>query len=356
MNFVHNVQASRVRFGVGARYELSAELDALGWSRVLVIATEREAELAREIAGNDARVVGHFDEAKVHVPEETVKDAEALAQALQIDGTISVGGGSTVGLSKMLTLNLGIPSLAVATTYAGSEMTPIWGTTAGDVKTTGKDPKVKPAAILYDPVLTLTLPMAITGPSALNAMAHAVEALWAVDANPLTHLMAGEGIAALGRALPRLAKDGQDLDARSDALYGAWLCGTVLGQCSMALHHKLCHVLGGAFNLPHAETHALVLPYAVAYNAPGVPNAIASIGAALGVNPSDVPSYLFDLSKTLGAPESLEAMGVSETQLQRAVDLATQNPYANPVAVSAEGISALLAQIHKGSRPTMEQL
>ena len=353
MNFVYSSQASRVRFGVGARNELSAELDALGWQRVMVIATSREAALAREIAIDD-RVVVHFDDAQVHVPHAVVEQATKLAKSYQVDATVSVGGGSTVGLSKMLSLNLGLPSLAVPTTYAGSEMTSIWGTTHGDEKTTGKDPRVKPTAIIYDPELTLTLPMSITGPSAMNAMAHAIEALWAIDASPVSDLMAVEGIRALGAALPVLAKNDQDLEARSGALYGAWLCGTVLGQCSMALHHKLCHVLGGTFNLPHADVHALVLPYALAYNAPGIPAAIQKIAGALGCEPSQTADYLKDLAIQLGAPASLDAMGVRADQLGRAVELASKNPYANPVAITADGIQALIAQIHQGTRPSSE--
>lgn len=353
MNFTHVNSASRVRFGAGSRFELAAELDALGWRRVLFIATEREAALAREIAEHCGdRVVGFFDDAQVHVPQATVESAERMAAELKIDATVSVGGGSTVGLSKMLSLNMGIPSLAIATTYAGSEMTPIWGTTRGDVKTTGKDPVVKPAAILYDPELTLTLPMAISGPSALNAMAHAVEALWAVDATPVTTLMAKEGIRALNQALPALALDDQDLAARGQALYGAWLCGTVLGQCSMALHHKICHVLGGAFNLPHAPTHACVLPYAVAYNAPAVPAAMADLAEALAVPAADVAGRLWDLREQMNSPGSLAALGVAESSLPRAVELATQNPYANPVAISEQGVTALLAQIYQGQRPS----
>jgi len=353
MNFVYANQASRVRFGLGARNQLSAELDALGWQRVMVIATEREAELAREVA-TDPRVIVHYDDARVHVPQATVEAAMALATANQIDATVSVGGGSTVGLSKMLSLNLGLPSLAIPTTYAGSEMTPIWGTTLGDEKTTGKDPQVKPQAIIYDPELTLTLPMAITGPSALNAMAHAIEALWAVDANPITDLMALEGIRALGASLPVLAGNNQDLEARAGALYGAWLCGTVLGQCSMALHHKLCHVLGGTYNLPHADVHALVLPYALAYNAPGVPEAMQKIADALGCEVDLTANYLKELALELGAPTSLEAMGVRADQLGRAVELASKNPYANPVAITADGIHALITQIHRGDSPITE--
>jgi alcohol dehydrogenase class IV len=182
-----------------------------------------------------------------------------------------VGGGSTTGLGKAIALATGLDQIVVPTTYAGSEMTPILGQTERGVKTTQRSPAILPEVVIYDVDLTLTLPPALTATSGLNAIAHAVEALYAQDRNPIVSLMAEEGIAALARSLPVLVDAASDLAARSDALYGAWLCGACLGAVGMALHHKLCHTLGGSFDLPHAETHAVVLPHAVAYNSAAAP-------------------------------------------------------------------------------------
>eukprot|EP01032_Pedospumella_encystans_P003692 gene3692-4368_t len=202
----------------------------------------------------------------MHVPIETAREAREVARRLDADCAVAIGGGSTTGLGKAIALDSGLPILAIPTTYAGSEMTPIYGITEAGLKKTGKDARVLPRAVIYDPELTLSLPVAMSVTSGINAIAHAAEGLYAVDANPIMDLMAVEGIAALGRALPVLRASAQDVAARGDALYGAWLCGTVLGNVGMALHHKLCHTLGGSFNLPHAETHTIVLPHALAYN------------------------------------------------------------------------------------------
>ena len=210
------------------------------------------------------------------------REARDEAQRLGADCAVAIGGGSTTGLGKAIALDSGLPILAIPTTYAGSEMTPIYGLTEGGVKKTGRDARVLPRTVIYDPELTLTLPLAMTVTSAMNAIAHAAEGLYAHDGNPIIALMAEEGIRACAAALPRLAADPRDLDARGDALYGAWLCGTVLGAVAMGLHHKLCHTLGGSFNLPHAEVHTVILPHALAYNAAQAPEAMARIARALG--------------------------------------------------------------------------
>ena len=200
----------------------------------------------------------------MHVPLEIAEEARRVARELGADCCVTVGGGSTTGLGKAIALTSPLPILAVPTTYAGSEMTPIYGITEGGAKKTGRDLRVLPKAVIYDPSLTLSLPPALSAASGMNAIAHSVEALYAQDANPVLSLMAEEGIRALAEALPSILKNSKDVVARTQALYGAWLCGVALGSAGMALHHKLCHVLGGSFNLPHAETHSIVLPHALA--------------------------------------------------------------------------------------------
>jgi alcohol dehydrogenase class IV len=274
-----------------------------------------------------------------------------MVQAQDIDGFVAIGGGSTVGLGKALSSRTGLPHIAMPTTYAGSEMTPILGETQHGIKTTRRSQDLIPDTVIYDVDLTLGLPSRISAASGMNAIAHAVEALYAEDANPLTSLMAEEGIAALGRALPRIVVAPSDGPARHDALYGAWLCGTCLGAVAMSLHHKLCHVLGGSFDLPHAETHAIMLPHATAYNAVAAPEAMRRIARALGA--SDAARGLYELSQRLGLPKTLAEIGMPESGIDRAADIAVQNAYANPRPVERASIRELIVAAYRGEPPSL---
>lgn len=285
----------------------------------------------------------------MHTPVEVTEQALALVHSLGADCTIALGGGSTTGLGKAIALRTNLPQVVVPTTYAGSEATPILGETKGGLKTTQKSPRILPDVIVYDVDLTLTLPPGLSATSGMNAIAHAVEALYAEDVNPIISILAQEGIAALARALPRIIQSPQDRDARSDALYGAWVCGICLGVVGMALHHKLCHVLGGSFDLPHAETHTIVLPHAVAYNAPAAPEAMSRIAQTLGV--SNAAQGLFDLAQSLGTPKGLKDIGMRESGLDRAAELAVASPYWNPRQIDQGGIRALLDDAYHGRRP-----
>lgn len=269
--------------------------------------------------------------------------------AERIDGLVAVGGGSTTGLAKAIALRTDLPQIVAPTTYAGSEMTPILGETQGGVKTTQKSPRVLPEVVIYDVDLTLSLPPHLSAVSGMNAIAHAVEALYAQDRNPIIAMMAAEGIRALARALPRIVETPHDAEARSDALYGAWLCGTCLGAVGMALHHKLCHILGGAFDLPHAQTHAIVLPHALAYNAAAVPQAVARIERALGG--VDAPRRLHDLAGAVAAPRALRDVGMPEAGIARVADLALANPSWNPVPLERDGIERLIRRAWEGLPP-----
>ncbi|WP_315984101.1 maleylacetate reductase [Aliamphritea spongicola] len=290
----------------------------------------------------------------MHVPAETAKAAIEAAKNMNAGCTIAVGGGSTIGLAKAIALDTGKPILAVPTTYAGSEMTPIWGITEAGVKTTGRDLKVLPRTVIYDPELLVTLPDFITGPSGMNAIAHCVEALYAENANPITSMMAEEGIRAIGRSLEEAVKQQENIAARSDTL-GAWLAGASLGAVGMALHHKLCHTLGGSFNLPHAEVHTIIIPYVTAYNTLAAPDAIGRVAKALGVESSaDAASALFDLNIAIGAKMTLSELGMTEEDLDKAADIATRNPYYNPQPVTRESIRRLLDDAFHGRRPTVD--
>jgi alcohol dehydrogenase class IV len=292
---------------------------------------------------------GVFAEAEMHTPVGVTERAMAYAKDLAVDGIVAVGGGSTTGLGKAIALRTDLPQIVVPTSYAGSEMTPILGETRDGLKTTQSSPKVLPETVIYDVDLTLTMPPLLSATSGLNAIAHAVEALYARDRNPIISLMAQEGIRSLAQALPRIKNDAHDVEARTDALYGAWLCGTCLGAVGMALHHKLCHTLGGTFNLPHAETHAVILPHAVAYNASAEPEAMAQIARALGAK--DAAAGLFELAGALGVRRSLRDIGMPQDGIDRAADLATTNPYWNPRPVEREAIRGLIARAFAGTPP-----
>jgi alcohol dehydrogenase class IV len=254
-------------------------------------------------------------------------------------------------LGKAIALESGLPILAIPTTYAGSEMTPIYGVTEGGVKKTGRDARVLPRTVIYDPELSVSLPLGMTVSSGLNAIAHAAESLYAHDGNPVVALMAEEGIRAIAAALGPLNADPSDLAARSEALYGAWLCGAVLGAASMGLHHKLCHTLGGAFNLPHAQLHAVMLPHALSYNSAGASDAMERIARALGV-PS-APAGIFDLAERNGLPISLKALGMPREGIAFAADLAVQNPYSNPRPLEKDAIRQLLQNAYDGVHPSL---
>jgi alcohol dehydrogenase class IV len=348
--FVYTGLPARVIFGSGTLAQLGAELDRLGCRRALLLATPQQEGSVRAVAATlGERAAGVFAGAAMHTPVEITEVAAAALAAAKADCTVALGGGSTTGLGKALALRTDLPQVVVPTTYAGSEMTPILGQTEGGKKTTLRSPKVLPEVVLYDVDLTLTLPPGLSATSGINAIAHAVEALYAEDRNPIISLMADECIAALGRALPKIAADPADKAARSDALYGAWLGGTCLGLIGMALHHKLCHVLGGTFDLPHAETHTVVLPHALAYNTPAAPEAAARVARALGA--TDGAQALYELAGRLGAPTSLKALGMPESGIDRAADLAVQNPYWNPRPLDRAAIRALLARAGGGERP-----
>ena len=349
-SFTYTGLPSRVIFGAGSIAQLAAEVTRLGATRVLLLSTPGQAESVRKVAASlGPRAAGVYDRATMHVPIEIAQDARRAAKELGADCCVTVGGGSTTGLGKAIALTSELPILAVPTTYAGSEMTTIYGLTEGGAKKTGRDVRVLPRTVIYDPALTLSLPPALSAASGMNAIAHCVEALYAHDGNPINALMAEEGVRALGAALPAVVEEPSNLEARAIALYGAWLAGVSFASVGMALHHKLCHVLGGSFNLPHAETHAIVLPHATHYNRDHAREAMARVARALGAK--DAPGGLYDLEVKLGIKLRLSEIGLKESDLERAAKIATEAPYANPRQVDYEGVLALLREAYFGRRP-----
>lgn len=353
-SFIYEALPMRVVFGPGSVGRVTEELDHLGVERVLVLSTPEQVETARTIAATlGERSVGVHPGATMHVPISAADEAAALAARRGAQACLAVGGGSTTGLGKAVALRHGIPVVAVPTTYAGSEMTPIWGITENETKTTGRDRAVLPRAVVYDPELTLSLSVGLSVASGLNAVAHAVEGLWAPDRSPIVSLLAEEGIRSMVSALPRVVMDGGDLAARTDALRGAWLCGAVLGATTMSLHHQLCHILGGSHGLPHAETHAVVLPHVVAFNGPAAPDAVAATARAVGSAglADDVAGALWDLGAALGAPTSLAALGLRADAVDDVVARVLAAPYRNPRPVEAAGLRALMMAALAGDRP-----
>jgi maleylacetate reductase len=344
-SFVYNGLPARVVFGVGALAKLPEELDRLGAKRALVLSTPEQTQSAQSVKrALGARAAGLYDKAAMHVPIDIAEDARRVAREVGADACVTVGGGSTTGLGKAIALTSTLPILAVPTTYAGSEMTPIYGITEGGAKKTGRDVRVLPKAVIYDPNLTLSLPPGLSAASGMNAIAHAVEALYSHEGNPIIAIMAEEGIRALADSLPRILEKPKDLSSR------AWLCGVVLGSAGMALHHKLCHVLGGSFNLPHAETHSIVLPHAVRYNQDSAPEAMRRVERA--IQAKDAAQGLYDLEKNLGLPLRLADIGMKQADLERAARVATEAPYPNPRKVEYSGVLELLRNAYAGRRPS----
>lgn len=349
-SFDYSSNPARVVFGSGTAKRVRDEVERLGRSRVLLLASPQLKLSADQVAETlGALVVARFDGAAMHTPVEVTEQALGVLREHDVDCVVAVGGGSTTGLAKALAVRTGVDQVILPTTYAGSEVTPVLGETQDGRKTTRSAPEILPETVIYDVDFTVGLPLGLSVTSGVNALAHAVEALYSPQANPIVDALALEAISGIAKALPKLREDPADLDARGDLLRGAWLAGTCLGAVGMGLHHKLCHTLGGSFDLPHAETHTVILPHAMAYNAPATPDVMARIAAALGV--PDAPSGVFDLIVAAGGPTSLRELGMAEADLARAAELATAKPYPNPRELTTEGIAGLLDDAWHGRRP-----
>jgi maleylacetate reductase len=355
--FTYDQLPARIVFGAGRLSEVGAEVERLGGRRVMLIsdgaATDPAGVVTKQLG---SRLALAWDEVAQHVPVELAERARDAATAASIDCLVCIGGGSSTGLAKALALSHAVPIIAVPTTYAGSEQTSIYGLTGGRRKETGKNAIVQPKTVVYDPELTVGLPLHITGPSAFNALAHSVEALYAPGNNPITSALALEGVTAIHASLPTVMANPGDVDARGTLLYGAYLSGVALGSTSTGLHHKLCHVLGGRFNLVHADAHSVVLPHAVAFNAPALPAEMARLAAALGVPGGDPASALWDLAVASNVPTRLADLKGHDGLLKRedlpgAAHAAAEEITVNPRPVDEADLLALLERAYEGARP-----
>jgi maleylacetate reductase len=358
MRFVHDTLPQRVCFGSGAAADrLSEEIGRLGAARVMLIASANEMQLAGPLV-QDVPVALHFDEVVMHVPVGVADRARRAAARHRVDAVVSVGGGSATGLAKAVALTTGLPVVAVPTTYAGSEATPVWGLTEGAEKITGTDPRVLPKVIVYDAALTMSLPVEMSVASGLNALAHCVDSLWAPRADPVNAALAAEGIRSLRAGLPAIVADPMDLDGREKALYAAYLSAAAFASAGSGLHHKICHVLGGRYNLPHAQTHATVLPYVLAFNGPAAPDAERRIATALNaaaLTDSGTPSALGALAvlrRELDAPRALAGYGFTSAMIDEAAEAIMPSvPASNPRSVTPADLRTLLRAAWSGADP-----
>ncbi|CAM5642571.1 maleylacetate reductase [Streptomyces aurantiogriseus] len=341
MRFTHQTLPQRVVFAAGeSPAAVAAEFDALGGTRVMLIASDREKELADPIAEKIPVVLRH-EEVVMHVPVEVAERARRAAADAGADILVSVGGGSTTGLAKAVAMTTGLPIIAVPTTYAGSEATNVWGLTEGETKTTGVDDKVLPASVVYDAGLLTTLPGSMTVASGLNAMAHCVDSMWGPRADPIDRALAQEGIRALATGLPVVAEDSTSVKGIEQTLYGAYLAAVSFASAGSGMHHKICHVLGGMFNLPHAQTHAVVLPYVLAFNASHAPEAEARVAGAFGTDTAN--AGLAALRRTLDAPRALRDYGMPEDGIAKALaPIMKAIPANNPTPVTYTNLTLLL--------------
>jgi alcohol dehydrogenase class IV len=340
-DFTYDQLPARIVFGPGrARTALADEITRLGVERVLVIASTRDADrVAALTAPLGARVAGTFTAVREHVPLPTAEAARAAAADVRADALLAIGGGSTTGAAKAVALTARIPIVSVPTTYSGSEVTAVWGLTENGRKTTGTDLAVLPRVVVYDPELTATLPPGLAAASGFNALAHAVEAMWAPRRNPVSTAVAEEAVARLAAGLRK--------DDPAELLCGAWLGASAFAVAGSGLHHKLCHVLGGTFDLPHARTHAVVLPHVLAFNAPGAPDAVTRVARALGTD--DAGAGLRALADEHGIPRGLRALGMPEDAIDEAADLTEPAvPEDNPVPVGDGALRRLVRAAWSG--------
>lgn len=348
-SFSYDALPGRVIFGAGRRREVGNEVDRLGEHRVLLIADRYDASLGTEIADLlGSRCVGVFTNVVQHVPVNIAEEARELATKTSATLTVTVGGGSTTGFGKAVSLSHRIPQISIPTTYAGSELTPIWGLTEGQIKTTGRDAIVQPVTVIYDPELTLQLPIEIAGPSAMNALAHAVEGLYGPGANPVMYALALQSVRVLAEHLPPLFEDPASLEERSSVLYGAYLAGAVLAVVGTSLHHKICHVLGGLYGLDHGQMNAVVLPHALRFNQPAIPEQYERLSIVLG---GDAASALYDLARTMHTPSSLASIGFPADGVAKAAPLVVASASQNVRAINNTQALDLLEACLRGERP-----
>jgi maleylacetate reductase len=339
-SFTHDVPPQRVVFAPGAVAHVGEEAERLKFSRALVVATPGSgARLGKNVVDVlGARAVGLHPRAVVHVPKAIAEAGLSAARETEADGLVAVGGGSAIGLAKAIAREIGLPILAVPTTYSGSEATSIFGISDGARKVTGRDARVLPRTIVYDPDLTLGLPAAVSAASGMNAIAHCVESFWADGRTPVTLALASEAMRRFAGNLPAVVADGSDREARAECLIAAWLAGSVL-SVSNGLQHKLAHVLGG-LGLPHAETHAIILPHVMRFNLKAAPDANARLVQAL--DSDDPAAAIANMLNKFPIPERLHEVGFDKAKTEFVAGEIAAASITAPRPVSAADVRGVL--------------
>jgi alcohol dehydrogenase class IV len=326
--------------GAGARHKIPAEVRRLGMRRVLLVATLSARRPADELAvGLGPSLAARFDGPTAHTPVSVTLQAMHVVSDAGADAVVALGGGSAIGLGKAISIRAGIPHIAVPTTYAGSEVTPTLGETENGAKTVRRDPALAPGTVVYDPELTLSMPAGLTRASAVNALAHAVEALWAPETTAASDAVATEAAEVILTALPAVLSDLSSVEARGRLQEAAWLAGVSLAQTRMGLQHQLAHLLGGAYDLPHAALHALLLPHVMAYNLPAATKASARLTRLAGRDPV---AAVAQLAAADDRPGTLAAIGVPREGIHAVAQRVVADPYPNPRPVDLESVTSLL--------------
>lgn len=348
-DFTYTAPPARVLFGPGRVNDLAEEIDRLGVARVMVAATPNGATRYKSIVGSlSERCAGVFSNAQPHCPEDVALAAVDNFKISGADAVVTIGGGSTIGLGKVIAARCKVPFVAIPTTLSGSEMTALYGMKIGDEKRTWNDPAAKACGVIYDPDLIASLPRHEIATTGMNCLAHCIEALYPAQPNPIARLLALDAIRVLGQTLPAMIET-NDAQSRAGVLYGGFIGGLLVSMVGIGLHHKICHVIGGHFDLPHGETNSVVLPYVVAFNAPAMPAIADDIAHALGSN--DAVHAIFELAARIGVPGGLSALGLSRSDLLPIAREIVAKNIQNPRPVTLENISALLAKAWAGERP-----
>ena len=351
MSFIINPSPTRVVFGAGTAGQLAEEVAALGASRAMIVCTPGAAGRAQPFADalGDA-CAGIFADVETHVPQSVVDTARNRFNSLDADCLVTFGGGSSIDTGKPLAVATGAPVIALPTTYSGAEMTANYGIVIDGQKKPHRDDRAFARTVIYDPALTTGLPPYMTAISGMNALAHCVEALYPEQPHAVAALLAEEGARALIEGLPASVASPGDINARTRALYGAYLGGTVVTLVGIAIHHRTCHVLGGTYGLAHGDANSVILPQATAFNAPAAPQAMAALARALGSD--DPAAAIFNLAQSMGAPTDLKSLGMQEADLDAAAERAIQNTAYNPRPLEFGPVREMLQNAYEGVRPS----
>ena len=346
--FTYHSDPIRVVFGAGTVGALAAEAYHHKMARLLVLCSKGRIDFARRVTESVAdRCIAFSDASAPNMPRDAFERVLGDIERHKPDGFVVVGGGSPIGIAKAVASTTKLPYIAIVTTYSGSEMAARWRIGVAADAISGEGTAALPATAIYDPELTLDLPVRTSAASGMNAIAHAVESLYGIDTNPIVQAMAEEAIRRIGASLPRVTDNPRDLQARTDVQYGAWLAANF--RAEVGLEHAIAQRVRQWFNLDHAHTHAIATPYAIGFNAVAAPDAMTRIKRALGA--SDAARGLYDLNVRLGLPTGLKGLGMREDDIAKAVEVVAKVEIAHPRPVSKADLANVIGQAYAGEPP-----